>query len=325
MSVLVAGCGTIGRRHIENALRPNKGRVFAFDVSESKRASVQRDLDVRVVGKLSEALEASPTTALVASPTDQHIAIALEAVKRGCHVFVEKPVSHSLQHIDQLCAEIELRGLVSMVACNMRFHPGPAAVKRLIEERAVGSIISARIHTGSYLPRWRPAQDYRQSYSASRESGGAVLDCIHEIDLALWYFGDAQLIASATLPAESIGLTVDGLAELLLLHRSGVLSSVHLNFVQQDYHRACEIIGDLGTIYWDFGLGQVRIVGPDGEMRRMIEQPAGWSLNQMYVDELEHFFSCVADHAITINPVRSSIASLQIALAARASIVESLA
>jgi len=95
MSVLVAGCGTIGRRHIENALRPNKGRVFAFDVSESKRASVQRDLDVRVVGKLSEALEASPTTALVASPTDQHIAIALEAVKRGCHVFVEKPVSHS--------------------------------------------------------------------------------------------------------------------------------------------------------------------------------------------------------------------------------------
>lgn len=87
--------------------------------------------------KLSEALEASPTTVLVASPTDQHIAIALEAVKRGCHVFVEKPVSHSLQHIGQLCAEIDLGGLVSMVACNMRFHPGPAVVKRLIEERAV--------------------------------------------------------------------------------------------------------------------------------------------------------------------------------------------
>src|SRR5207247_166630 len=146
--------------------------------------------------------------------------------------------------------EIESRGLVSMVACNMRFHPGPAQVKQLLESSAIGKPLSARIHVGSYLPRWRAGQDYRLSYSASRTSGGAALDCIHEIDLALWYFGAAELISVASLPAHSIGLEVDGLIEILLRHESDVLTSVHLNFLQHNYHRSCSIIGSSGTISW---------------------------------------------------------------------------
>lgn len=319
ISVLVVGCGSIGRRHIQNAAHLNVGRIIAFDVRESQRAKVRQDLNICVFDELAQALHLSPTVVVIATPTDQHIPIALEAARSGCHLFIEKPVSHSFEYIDQLCDEIDLRGLISMVACNMRFHPGPGTVKRLLDADAIGRILSARIHAGSYLPRWRPSQDYCQSYSASVESGGAALDCIHEIDLALWYFGKAELIASATLPAETIGLSVDGLTEIILHHHTGVLSSVHLNFVQQDYHRSCEIIGSLGTIYWDFRLGHVRVVGPGGALKEQLDQPAGWELNQMYIDELDHLFSCVTDQKETINPLRSSLASLRIALAARAS------
>jgi predicted dehydrogenase len=325
MSVLVAGCGSIGRRHIQNALHMNVGRVIAFDVSESQRTIVRKELSICVVEELSQAFHLSPTLVVVATPTDQHIPIALEAVRNGCHLFIEKPISHSLELIDELCAEIDSRGLISMAACNMRFHPGPAMVKRLIDARAIGTILSARIHTGSYLPRWRPQQDYRQSYSASLESGGAVLDCIHELDLALWYFGDAQMVASAALAAETIGLAVDGLSEIILHHHTGILSSVHLNFVQQDYRRSCEIIGSLGTIYWDFVVGKVRVIGPDGALKEQFDQPPQWEINQMYLDELDHFLSCVAERKSTVNPIRSSLASLRIALAARASMQKAAA
>ena len=122
----------------------------------------------------------------------------------------------------------------------MRFHPGPAAVRRLLKDGAIGDLISYRLHTGSYLPLWRPHQDYRQSYSASEETGGAILDCIHELDLALWYAGPAQLIAAKHLPARSIGLQTDGLAEILLQHDIGNrIGSIHLNFIERDYRRSC--------------------------------------------------------------------------------------
>jgi len=311
VSVLVAGCGSIGRRHIQNALSLNVGRVFAFDASETQRKSLRNESDICVLDNLADALRLSPTAVVVATPTDQHVAVALEAARHGCHLLIEKPVSHSLGDIDRLCAEIERRGLVSMTACNMRFHPGPATVKQLIDVRTIGRVLAS--------------QDYRQSYSASRQWGGAALDCIHEIDLALWYFGSAELVASASLPADTIGLQVDGLTEMILLHHTGVLSSVHLNFVQQDYRRACEIIGSLGTIYWDFSLGHVRVVGADGVATKQFEQPAGWKINQMYVDELDHFFSCIAEQRSTINPVRASLESLRIALTVRASMAKRVA
>jgi predicted dehydrogenase len=266
---------------------------------------------------LEQGLEWKPDFVVVATPSHLHVAQALEAARHGCHLFIEKPLSHSPDGLDILRAEAERRNLITMVACNMRFHPGPATVKRLLEEKAVGQVIAARIQTGSFLPRWRPWQDYRQSYSASPEWGGAILDCIHEIDLALWYLGSAKMLAAAHLPARTIGLETDGLAEIILYHESGALSNVHLNFVQRDYRRTCQVIGSEGTIYWDFADHQVRVYGVEGELKRTYAEPDGWQVNQMYLDELEHFLQAMRSGSQTMNPVSGGIAAVQVALAAR--------
>jgi predicted dehydrogenase len=144
-----------------------------------------------------------------------------------------------------------------------------------------------------------------------------VLDCIHEIDLALWYFGPARVAAAVALPATSLGLETDGLAEILLRHESSVLSSVHLNFVQRDYRRCCQVIGTEGTITWDFTRQQVELYGPDGSVEQVFPQPAGWEINQMYLDELAHFVAAVRDGQPTINPLAGGQAALRIALSVR--------
>jgi predicted dehydrogenase len=219
--------------------------------------------------------------------------------------------------LGELQAEVQSRELITMTGCNMRFHPGPVAVKSLLDQKKIGAVLSARIQCGSYLPRWRPQSDYRQSYSASIEWGGAILDCIHEVDLALWYFGPASLLAAVRLPAHSLGLETDGLAEILLRHEAGVLSSVHLNFVQRDYRRGCQIIGSTGTIYWDFSEHAVKIFGEDGNLSETISEPPGWDANQMYLDEMKHFLQAVETRQPTMNPVAGGIEALNIALAAR--------
>jgi predicted dehydrogenase len=317
MRLAVLGCGSIGRRHLRNLKTLGYDDLLAFDPAPAVRQEIAAELKIPIAQGLAAVWQQRPDAVIVAAPTKLHREIALEAARHNCHLLIEKPLSHSLAGIDTLLQEVSARGLITMVGCNMRFHPGPAAIKRLLDEMAIGGVIAARIQTGSYLPSWRPGQDYRQSYSASKEAGGAILDCIHEIDLGLWFFGPARVAGAAWLPAAAIGLDTDGLAEILLQHENGVLSSVHLNFVQRDYRRTCQVIGTEGTIYWDFSDGRVRVLGPGGRMIQEILEPEGWQVNRMYVDELSHFLRCVNERVPTANPVADSLAALQIALAVR--------
>ena len=193
LRVAVLGCGSIGRRHLGNLRTLGLTDLIACDPSPEVCRALREELHVPCVTSWEEVRRAEPEVVLVASPTALHQEQAQAAAQAGCHLFIEKPLAASREGLDALLLEADRRRLVTMVACNMRFHPGPMAVKRLLDGDAIGQPLSARIQTGSYLPRWRPAHDYRQSYSASPEQGGAILDCIHEIDLALWFFGPARL------------------------------------------------------------------------------------------------------------------------------------
>jgi predicted dehydrogenase len=219
--------------------------------------------------------------------------------------------------VELLLAECQQKGLITMVGCNMRFHPGPATVRRLLQEKTLGRVLCARLQSSSFLPRWRPEHDYRKSYSASSTSGGAILDCIHEIDLADWYFGPGVVLASAVLPASSLGLDTDGAAEILIRHDSGVLSSVHLNFMQRDYRRGCQVACTQGTVYWDFGIRCVQVFGEDGSLSQSFLEPEGWDINQMYVDELAYFLRCVDSGQQTENTFSEAGRVLALALEAR--------
>jgi predicted dehydrogenase len=315
MRVAIVGCGSIGQRHAAN-FAAGHAELLVHDTDRDRAEAVARQTGAQVASSLDALWDWSPAVVVVATPSFEHVAMAAAAARHGCDLFVEKPLGHAWEGVEDLVADAERRRLVTLVGCNMRFHPGPATVKRLLDDGAAGDVVAARIKTGSYLPGWRPGLDYRAGYSASREKGGgAILDCIHEIDLALWLLGPARLAASVVRPATAIGLDVDGLAELLLDHRSGAVSSVHLNFIQRDYRRGCEIVGTTGTITWDFAVPEVTVNRGIDVERHLL--PASWAVNDMYRDEVQHFTDCVRERRQTMAPLQQGAAALAIALAAR--------
>jgi predicted dehydrogenase len=243
--------------------------------------------------------------------------LASQAVNHDCHVLIEKPLSHDLKGVPELVALVRQKQVTGMVSCNMRFHPGIKIVKTLVEDRSVGGVIAARLHTGSFLPDWRPSVDYRLGPSVDgARGGGALLECIHEIDVALWLFGAARLAGAATLPTYLETRNAEGLAEVLVRHDSGVLSSIHLNFVQRDYRRFYEIIGETGTIYWDFHNTDVVIKRGAGQIEN-VGTAVNWDINQMYVDELTYFFECIDRHEKPFSTIEDGFTALKIALEAR--------
>lgn len=258
-----------------------------------------------------------PDIVFVCSPTKLHLEQAREAAKNGMHLFIEKPLSNSLDGVDELRKIVTEKKLICMVGCNMRFHFGPATVKRMIEEGAIGKVLHAGVYTGSYLPDWRPQNDYKKSYSADPTQGGAILDCIHEIDLALWYLGAAKLAGVTKEQADILGIPVEGTADLRLEHASGATSDVHLSFMEKQYKRFCVIEGEEGSISWDIDQKTVEVTDAEGYVVQTALEPAGYDLNRMYIDEITHFLECVASGRPSEGNLDEATMALSLALEAR--------
>ena len=324
MRGLVVGGGSIGSRHLRNLQTLGAGPLGLVEPDAARRDAIAAELSsgIPVAGfsRLQEGLDWSPQFVVVATPTHLHAEQTLEIVRAGLPVFVEKPLSHTAAGLAEISDLVESKHLTSLVGCNMRFHPGPAKVKQLLEEKRLGKILFARIHTGSYLPEWRPNSDYRRNYAARVETGGGcIMDCIHEIDLARWYLGEMQSVFCCAGHLSELEIDTEDVAILVCRHASGAMSEIHLDYVQRTYERGCQIVGESGSIFWDFNDKSVRCYDADSKKWTTYAQPETWQVNQMYIDEMQHFLACLKENRQTTLPIPEAAALMQVVFAAKAS------
>ncbi len=314
-SVLIVGAGSIGKRHARNLRELGVERISICDPSDVSRNAAVAEALGPVYADYQEALKkAAPQIVFICSPTKLHVEQAIAAARTGAHLFIEKPLSYSMEALDMLRRDVQG---VCMVGCNMRFHFGPAKVKQLLESNIIGAVKRAVVVTASYLPDWRPQQDYKKSYSADPEQGGAILDCIHELDLALWYFGPATLAGAEVQRATELGLAVEGTADLHLHHENGAESDVHLSFMEPGYKRMCAVEGEKGFITWDINKKKVEVFDAEENSIASFAEPEKYDLNQMYVEELRHFLQCTETHRKPMGNLEEASRALELALEAK--------
>lgn len=323
MRFLVIGCGSIGKRHIGNLLKLGVGEILALDVRADRRGEVESQFGVKTLGDLEDAWERAPDVALITAPTSSHVSLALQAAEHGCHLFVEKPLTDRFDEgLDRLLATVQKRKLVTLVGCNMRFHHGPATVKRLLEAENIGRVVAVLLEMGQYLPDWHPAEDYRLGYSASTaQGGGIILDAIHELDYARWMFGEVRELVCFGGKRSSLEIDTEDCADILLGFRSGLWAHVHLDYVERSHTRRCKVIGEEGTILWDESEGDVRVFSPADRRWRAIPVPSGYDDNAMYVDELRHFLRCLEGEEKSAQDLAEARRVTAIALAAKESMI----
>jgi predicted dehydrogenase len=316
--ILLLGCGSIGRRHAQNLRALGVQELIVFDLDIERRDQLALELNAETATTLDECWQRRPDAVVIALPTALHLPLALEAAQRGCHLLIEKPLADRWQGVEELLAIVEQRDLITLVGCNLRFHPGLRRVQNLLAQKAIGRVVAARIEVGQYLPDWHPREDYRKSYSARRElGGGVILDAIHELDYARWLLGE---IASVTCCAEKLSaleIDTEDTAALLLRFNSGAFGEIHLDYIQRAYSRTCQIIGDQGTLHWDYMTGQVRCYSAQDRRWQIYSNPVQWQPNQMYVDEMAHFLNCLAGAEKPAQDLFEAAQVLRLALAAK--------
>jgi predicted dehydrogenase len=287
---LIVGLGSIGRRHARNWSALGYGPLA---VCHQHGAPQPEPLGVaaREHRDLAEALQVErPEVVLVTNPTSLHVAAAQAALEAGAHVLVEKPLGSSLAGVDGLLETARRRRRGLMVAYNLRFHPGLARMKALVEQQAIGRLVSARAEVGEYLPDWHPWEDYRGSYSGRRElGGGAVLTFSHELDALCWLLGPPRTLTAMAAHLSSLEIDTEDVAEILLEFERGVLGSVHVDYVRRPPRRTLELIGENGSLRWDYHAHRLEMYTAATRQWCVEEGDPTWSRNQMYLDELRQF------------------------------------
>ena len=320
MKFLVVGCGSIGKRHIRNLLQLNAGEIIAYDVQPDRREEVQKQFDIAICEDFTQGLDQNPDAILVCTPTSLHLRYAHPAVERGLHVFVEKPLSDSLDGVDSFLAEVARRQVVVLVGCNYRFHRGLVLVKQLLDEGGIGRPLFVRAQFGQYLPDWHPWEDYRQGYSAKRSlGGGIILDSIHELDYVTWFLGEATEVCCFAGKVSDLEIETEDTAEILLRFENGALGEVHMDYVQRAYNRSCEVVGEEGTIVWSYQDNSVSLYSAVERRWHVSKWPGVYDTNEMYVQEMEHFLACLKGEE---QPQLDEVGAkrvLQLALAAKES------
>ncbi|MGZ7042915.1 MAG: Gfo/Idh/MocA family protein, partial [Thermoanaerobaculia bacterium] len=334
VKVLLAGLGSAGQRHARNlkSILGEDVHLLAYRVRRLSHVigpelriesgDAETTYGLRVFANLDEALAEKPDAVFVTNPNSLHMPVALAAADAGCHLFIEKPLSHTLDGVAELIDAIERKHLVCLVGYQLRFHPGLKAVQSLLQRGAIGHVIAARLEFGEYLPHWHPYEDYRQMPASRRDlGGGLILSQIHDLDYAYALFGFPRRVFAVGGHLSSLDLDVEDTVSVLMdcvVDGRSIPVHLHQDCVRRPPSRTCEVIGDEGTIRLDFNERTVDVFDGPG---RLIETQVceGGTRNQLFLDELRHFLACLEGDAQPVVGARDGAQSLRMALAARES------
>jgi predicted dehydrogenase len=271
---------------------------------------------------LEEALATRPELVVIATPTSLHLDAAMAALRSGAAVFIEKPIAHSLEGVDELNRLASEYGATVTIGCQLRFHPALRALKRLIDDGKLGRLVAVHAEQGEYLPSYHPYEDYRESYAARRDlGGGVVLTQIHELDYLQWIFGVPRSVYAVGGTVGALGIDVEDTVDALLANQidgKPLAIHVHLDFLQRPSRRRCRVVGDMGCIEVDLLEPSLVWTGSDGEIR-LEERYPGFDRSELFVEEMRSFVEAVdGSHDVEVGLAHATD-TLRIAVAVRES------
>jgi len=243
----VIGVGHLGSLHAKMLADMAGVRLSGvFDTDRARAADVALRYGTRAEETLEALLDAADAVT-IATTTNAHCAVALKALERGKHVFLEKPITESVAEADALCAAAAGRGLIIQVGHIERFNPAILALEKYrIEPMFVESHRLAQFN-----PRGTDV--------------GVVLDLmIHDIDLILAF------VRSPVRAVEANGVAVVSdsvdIANARIQFENGCVANVTASRISQRKMRKMRLFQKSGYISIDFSEGTAevfRLVGED--------------------------------------------------------------
>lgn len=302
MKILIIGLGSIARKHITALDLLNiEAHYYALRNSRSSNSEESNITDIFDFAEIPDDID----FIIISNPTSKHAETVSQCLVLEKPLFIEKPVFDSMDFPEEILSTIKDKDIITYVAFNMRYHP---AIAFLREEIMNNRPIEYNSYCGSYLPDWRPGQDYRTSYSSNPELGGGVhLDIIHEIDFCRYILGDP--ISSQMYKSKKSKLDIDSsdIAHYIL-DFSNTSAFITLNYYRCDLRRDIECVWADKT--WFIDLVENKILDQDNN----VIYSEGYDIMDTYVSQMKNYIDCLNTGRIIENDIFEGIKTLRLAL-----------
>ncbi len=236
----VVGLGHLGSLHARMLSTARGGMLTSvYDTDSDRCAAIAAQYGTTAAPDLSTLLDAVDAVS-IATPTPAHFEVAAMAIERGRHVFLEKPITETVQQARDLNAMAAARGVLVQVGHIERFNPAIVAIDR-------------------YTPDPLFVESHRLAQFKARGSDVAVvLDLmIHDIDIIL------ALVKSQVEKIDASGIAVISqsadIANARLQFRNGCVANITASRISQKQMRKMRLFQKNAYISIDFGKGQAEV------------------------------------------------------------------
>lgn len=292
----VIGAGSLGYHHARIA-RDLPGLAFRgiFEANVERAGTVSRDLGIRAYPTLNALLDDVDAVSIVV-PTPAHHAVAMQALARGKHLLIEKPITVTLEEADELLALAERQGVLVQIGHVERFNR---------------AIRAAQPHVD------RPLfidSDRLAPFSPRGSDVAVVLDLmIHDIDLVLTLIGGG--VRDVTAAGVGVLTPSIDIANARVTFDSGAVATITASRVSKERTRKLRIFQRNGYLSLDLGAGT-------GELYRLRGDVDLASLTKQ-AQPLEAFVERIPLEAPEGEPLKLELESFAEALRGRAPVIVS--
>ncbi len=252
MKMCFVGIGSIAKRHIHNLREIGTERNIELEIDAYRRSAEEVDGVDHVFTDYIEVPDEYDAI-FITNPTSLHLETLLQFQQNGHHFFIEKPVVS----VDQIgeAKKIKLKkDAVYYVACPLRYN---AVIQYIKKNILPEDVVSVRSISSSYLPDWRPGQDYRITYSAHKDLGGGVdIDLVHEWDYLTYLFGMPNKVESIIGKKSNLEIDSNDYAIYIAECKDKVME-LHLDYFGRKTIREVQLFTKEETIVGDLSNNQI--------------------------------------------------------------------
>jgi len=152
IKVGVIGVGSMGKNHVRSyaALKHICNFVGIYDIEQARSEEIAKSYGVKSFKSLDDLME-EVDAVNIATPTSTHYVIALEALKKGLHILLEKPITATIEEAQHLLKVAKKRNLIIQVGHIERFNPAIQALPGILKDKEIIALDVQRM--GPYDPR----------------------------------------------------------------------------------------------------------------------------------------------------------------------------
>ncbi|MFN4170745.1 MAG: Gfo/Idh/MocA family protein [Pseudorhodobacter sp.] len=277
LNIVVAGTGSIGRRHAEN-FRSLGARVSALSWREAGMEGYRAALN-------------GSDGVVIATATGLRLPLIEAAAAAGLPLYIEKPLAITLAEVEAIAAATAPVAERSMLGYMMRYHPA----FRALADSDLGDVFQFSLCIGHDVTQWRENWRFSQSYAAQGEGGGVLLDLCHEIDMAACLFPGLGVMAVESLGhAAYPGVDV---ASRVSLAGDGISGEVAMDYLTPRLHRRTILRGTEALRDFDFAAQDYRVTGAEA-----VRLDLPLERNAMFMAAARDFLALVEGRTPSANP-----------------------